>query len=90
MGKVGKGRAPGDVGCPEINVGHPGICRAAVEVVVKPSRGQGGPRERWLEQVLAGCCECCLLSALHPHTALSIVLQIHTSQGSVREAQQCS
>ena len=59
--------------------------RAVVEVIVKPAQGQGGVRERLLEQSLAGCCECCVLSALHPHTALSIVLQIHTAQGSVSE-----
>lgn len=53
---------------------------------MKPAQGQGGVRERLLEQSLAGCCECCVLSELHPHTALSIVLQIHTAQGSVSEA----
>ena len=50
---------------------------------MKPAQGQGGLRERQLEQLLVSCCDCCLLSELHPHTALSIVLQVHTAQGSV-------
>lgn len=55
--------------------------RAVVEVVVKPAQGQGGLKERRLEQLLAGCCECCLLSSFSPHTAVSIVLQVKTAQG---------
>lgn len=63
----------------------PAGSRAVVEVVVKPAQGQGGLKERRLEQLLAGCCECCLLSSLSPHTAVSIVLQVKTAQGLVSE-----
>ena len=79
MGKVGIGRAQTVMGYPDINVGHPGTQGS--------DRSGGEAGAGWLEQVLAGCCEYCLLSSLHPHTALSIVLQIHTAQGSVREPQ---
>ena len=61
----------------------PPLRRAAVEVVVKPARGQGGVRERFLEQLLCGVCEKSVVISAHPHTALSIVLQITTDQGSV-------
>ena len=65
-------------------------CRSALEVVVKPARGQGGVRERFLEQLLSGCCEECVMTSLHPHTSLSVVLQILTDQGSVSRQQTSS
>ena len=57
--------------------------RAAVEVVVRGETGLPTGRERQLEQLLAGCCTECVMGELHPHTALSITVQVETNDGSV-------
>lgn len=57
--------------------------RATVEVVVRGETGLPSGRERQLEQLLAGCCTECVMGELHPHTALSITVQVETNDGSV-------
>ena len=58
-------------------------CRAVLDVVVKPSSGLSSPRQRQLEQLISGCCGAVLRRKLHPHTAISITLQVEHDGGSV-------
>ena len=60
-------------------------CRATVEVVVRPQSGLSSPRERLLEQLVGSCCKASLQSHLHPHTAISIVLQVENNDGAVSD-----
>lgn len=57
--------------------------RATLEVVVKPDRGQSGPRERLMEQFIASTCDSIILTKRHPHTAISIILQVEKDDGAV-------
>lgn len=57
--------------------------RAVVEVTVSPESGLSGPRERLLEQLVTSCCEAAIQVHLHPHTALSITLQVERDAGAV-------
>ena len=57
--------------------------RATLEVVVKPDSGQSGPRERLMEQFIASTCDSLILTKRHPHTAISIVLQVEKDGGAV-------
>ncbi|KAK5115363.1 hypothetical protein LTR62_001563 [Meristemomyces frigidus] len=49
---------------------------AAIEVNVRPLSGIGGPRERWLESVLAAVLKSILLVHMHPRTLVQVTLQI--------------
>jgi exosome complex component RRP46 len=49
---------------------------AAIEVNVRPLSGVGGPRERWLESVVAGVLKSALLVHMHPRTLVQVTLQI--------------
>lgn len=49
---------------------------AAIEVNVRPSSGAGGPRERWLEGVIAALLKSVLLVHVHPRTLIQVTLQI--------------
>lgn len=51
---------------------------------MKPGSGQSGPGERHLEELVSSTCEAMLRTTLHPHTAISITLQIENNAGSVR------
>ena len=64
------------------NASHP-LLRATLEVVVKPDRGQSGPRERLMEQFIASTCDSLILTKRHPHTAISIILQVEKDDGAV-------
>lgn len=57
--------------------------RAALEVVVRPDSGLSSPRERLLEQLVRSCCQASVQAHLHPHTAISIVLQVENNNGAV-------
>lgn len=57
--------------------------RAVLEVVVRGETGLPTGRERQLEQLLASCCGEMIMTELHPHTAISISLQVESNDGSV-------
>ncbi|EME50017.1 hypothetical protein DOTSEDRAFT_68766 [Dothistroma septosporum NZE10] len=49
---------------------------AAIEVNLRPLSGVGGPRERWLENLLQPLLEKILLVHMHPRTLIQVTLQI--------------
>jgi exosome complex component RRP46 len=49
---------------------------AAIEVNIRPAAGVGGPRERWLENVVHAIIRSVLLVNQHPRTLIQITLQI--------------
>ena len=49
---------------------------AAVEVNIRPSSGIGGPRERWMETVIASLLRSLLLVHMHPRTLVQVTLQV--------------
>lgn len=49
---------------------------AAIEVNIRPCAGIGGPRERWLESVLAALLKSVLLVHVHPRTLMQVTLQV--------------
>lgn len=57
--------------------------RAVLDVVVKPSSGLSSPHQRQLEQLILGCCKAVLRTKVHPHTAISITLQVENDGGAV-------
>lgn len=59
--------------------------RATLDVVIKPESGLSSPKERQLEEFICSCCRNVVLTELHPHTAISIVLQVENSAGAVSE-----
>ncbi|KAL5463909.1 hypothetical protein EMCRGX_G032858 [Ephydatia muelleri] len=67
----------------EVKVSKELADRATLEVVVKPDRGQSGPRERLMEQFIASTCDSLILTKRHPHTAISIILQVEKDDGAL-------
>lgn len=55
---------------------------AAIEVNVRPSSGIGGPRERWLESVIASTLRSVVLVHLHPRTLVQVTLQVTEDIGT--------
>lgn len=49
---------------------------AAIEVNIRPASGIGGPRERWMENVLAATLRDIVLVHLHPRTLIQVTLQV--------------
>lgn len=49
---------------------------AAIEVNIRPASGVGGPRERWLESVMAPLLKSILLVHMHPRTLIQVTLQV--------------
>ncbi|KAF2209755.1 hypothetical protein CERZMDRAFT_46639 [Cercospora zeae-maydis SCOH1-5] len=49
---------------------------AAIEVNLRPTAGVGGPRERWLETVVASVLKSILLVHIHPRTLIQVTLQV--------------
>lgn len=49
---------------------------AAIEVNIRPSSGVGGPRERWLESIIASLLRSLLLVHIHPRTLIQVTLQV--------------
>ncbi|KAM3418267.1 hypothetical protein BST61_g4268 [Cercospora zeina] len=49
---------------------------AAVEVNLRPTAGVGGPRERWLETVVASVLKSILFVHMHPRTLIQVTLQV--------------
>ncbi|TKA36132.1 hypothetical protein B0A54_13071 [Friedmanniomyces endolithicus] len=63
---------------------------AAVEVNIRPSSGVSGPRERWLESVVAAVLRSVLHLHMHPRTLVQVTLQITkapsaTLKGAIRD-----
>ena len=54
---------------------------AAVEVNIRPSSGIGGPRERWMETVIASLLRSLLLVHMHPRTLVQVTLQVTREPG---------
>jgi exosome complex component RRP46 len=54
---------------------------AAVEVNIRPSSGIGGPRERWMETVIAALLRSLLLVHMHPRTLVQVTLQVTKEPG---------
>ena len=50
---------------------------------MKPESGNSGPSERYLEKLITSTCASIIRTDLHPHTAISITLQIENNAGSV-------
>ena len=59
---------------------------ATIEVIVRPRAGMPGPVERELEQLLVSTLQPCLITALHPRTAISIVVQVTHDDGGLLSA----
>ncbi|NWI89101.1 EXOS5 protein, partial [Pitta sordida] len=57
--------------------------RAVLEVLLRPKVGLPGVLERSREQLLRRTCQAVLLQALHPRTAISLVLQVLSDAGSL-------
>ena len=57
--------------------------QATIEVTVRQDTGLPGSIEHQLEALVATCCENVIMTNLHPHTAISIAIQINTNDGSV-------
>ena len=49
---------------------------AAIEVNIRPSSGLGGPREKWLESIIASLLRSVLLVHMHPRTLIQVTLQV--------------
>jgi exosome complex component RRP46 len=56
---------------------------AAIEVNLRPISGIGGPRERWLENVIQAVLKSILLVNMHPRTLIQITLQV-THEPSIK------
>ncbi|NXI43062.1 EXOS5 protein, partial [Galbula dea] len=57
--------------------------RAALDVLLRPKIGLPGVGERSREQLVRQTCEAVLLGALHPRTAITLVLQVLSDSGSL-------
>ncbi|XP_064359088.1 exosome complex component RRP46 isoform X2 [Dromaius novaehollandiae] len=57
--------------------------QAALEVLLRPKVGLPGVAERSREQLIRRTCEAVLLGALHPRTAVTLVLQVLSDAGSL-------
>ncbi|KAH9826009.1 Mis12 component-domain-containing protein [Teratosphaeria destructans] len=53
-----------------------------VEVNLRPANGVGGPRERWLEGVVAGVLRSAVLLHLHPRMMIQVTLQQVGGEGT--------
>mmetsp|Transcript_20515 Transcript_20515/g.34377 ORF Transcript_20515/g.34377 Transcript_20515/m.34377 type:complete len:241 (-) Transcript_20515:363-1085(-) len=57
--------------------------RATIEVIFKPKNELPGTAERELEHIIAKTVESVILTALHPRTGISIILQVLHDDGSI-------
>lgn len=56
---------------------------SAIEVNIRPSAGVGGPRERWLEEVLASVLRSIVLVHLYPRSLVQVTLQMMKEPGTL-------
>ncbi|XP_043918676.1 exosome complex component RRP46 isoform X1 [Protopterus annectens] len=57
--------------------------KATVEVILKPKVGLSGVAEKAKEQMIKNTCESVILTALHPRTSITVVLQVIHDAGSL-------
>lgn len=62
------------------------IDEATIEVIMRPMAGLPGPVERELEQLLCQTLEHLVLTADHPRTAISVVVQVLANDGALLAA----
>ncbi|KAH7445218.1 hypothetical protein KP509_02G113000 [Ceratopteris richardii] len=55
--------------------------RAVLEVIWKPKMGMAGPSEREAEFILKRTLEYIVLTAMHPNTAISVIIQVVSDDG---------
>jgi exosome complex component RRP46 len=67
----------------EVRMARERADRATLEVVYKPKVGAASCTARTLEKLIRGTCDSVLLSALHPRTAFTIVVQELHDGGSM-------
>jgi len=73
----------GVYGPTEVRVARERADRATVEVVFKPKVGVGGCAARGTEEVIRGLCESVILTALHPRSAFTVVIQELHNDGAL-------
>jgi len=62
------------------------IDRASIEVIYKPDKGVAGTSERESEHLIRSAVENAILSTLHPRTAINIIVQVLSEDGSIISA----
>lgn len=67
----------------EVRINKESIAGATVEVLFKPKVGHPQCSDRLQEQLIKNTCETVLLSALHPRTLISFIIQEMQSSGSL-------
>ncbi|XP_057315841.1 exosome complex component RRP46-like [Hydractinia symbiolongicarpus] len=73
----------GVYGPAEVKVSKELIDRSYLECILKPKSGMSGVKEKALEEFMTHACRDILLSALHPRSAVQIVMQIMHNDGSL-------
>ncbi|KAK9840941.1 hypothetical protein WJX81_001421 [Elliptochloris bilobata] len=64
--------------------------RAVVEIVFRPRSGLAGPAERLAEATVRRTVEGVLIAALHPRTAVTVVLQVLSEDGGLLACALCA
>ncbi|KAI9350043.1 exosome component 5-like protein [Zopfochytrium polystomum] len=67
----------------EVKIRDEKLDRATVEVILRPLIGSAGTRERLYERVIHSTMENAIVTASFPRTAIQIVLQVMSDDGSV-------
>ena len=57
--------------------------KGTIECMIRPRSGMPSSRDREWERMLGGILEQCVLSALHPRSLISVVVQVLSDDGSV-------
>lgn len=66
----------------EVKVSKEHIDKATVDVIYKPKVGLPGCEDKFLERIIRNTCETVILTALHPRTLITIVIQEMHNSGS--------
>ena len=56
---------------------------------MRPEGVMSGPKERLMEQFISSVCEAAIATELHPHSAISVTLQVENDAGGVRSRYMC-
>ena len=67
----------------EVRIAKELVDRAAIEVIYKPKTGLSGCVDRTFEKIVRSTCENVILTALHPRTVFTVVLQEIQDGGSL-------
>ncbi|XP_029474904.1 exosome complex component RRP46 [Rhinatrema bivittatum] len=73
----------GVYGPAEVKVSKEIFDKATLEVILKPKVGLPAVQEKNQEQMIRNTCEAVVLTALHPRTSITIVLQVVSDAGSL-------